>query len=330
MTTPSRTLLLATLGAAVTSGILTVPAQAQAQSSYPNRPVRVVVPFVPGGSTDIIGRTVAQKLSEAWGQSVLVDNRGGGATIMGTEIVAKAPPDGYTLLIASASFTTKMSLVDKLPYDTQADFTPITLINTTPLVLVVSPNSPAKTVKDLIALAKAKPGQLNYGSSGMGGSNHLSGELFAAMAGIQASHVPYKGNAPALTDLMGGRVDFIFNGATAVMPLVKAGKLRALGVTSRERAGAAPDLPTMDESGLKGYSAVAFNGIVAPARTPRDIIARINADAVKGIHSADTRERLKADGSDPVGSTPEQFAAFLKEEMGKWAKIIKDNGIRGE
>ncbi len=328
MTTPSRTLLQATLGAAVASGILTAPAHAQ--TGYPNRPVRVVVPFVPGGSTDIIGRTVAQKLSEAWGQSVLVDNRGGGATIMGTEIVAKAPPDGYTLLIASASFTTKMSLVDKLPYDTQADFTPITLINTTPLVLVVSPNSPAKTVKDLIALAKAKPGQLNYGSSGMGGSNHLSGELFAAMAGIQASHVPYKGNAPALTDLMGGRVDFIFNGATAVMPLVKAGKLRALGVTSRERAGAAPDLPTMDESGLKGYSAVAFNGIVAPARTPRDIIARINADAVKGIQSADTRERLKADGSDPVGSTPEQFAAFLKEEMGKWAKIIKDNGIRGE
>ncbi len=298
--------------------------------NYPTRPVRVIVPFVPGGSTDIIGRTVSQKLSEAWGQPVVVDNRGGGATIMGTEIVAKAAPDGYTLLIASASFTTKLNLVENLPYDTLADFTPITLINTTPLVLVVPPDSPVKSVKDLIALAKSKPGKMNFGSSGMGGSNHLSGELFNALAGTKIVHVPYKGNTPALTDLMGGRLDLIFNGATAVLPMVKAGKLRALAVTSKHRAGAAPDLPTLDESGLKGFESVAFNGMVAPAKTPRDIIAKINADAVKGINSAETRERLKVDGSDPVGSTPEQFASFIKEEITKWARIIKLADIKAE
>ena len=312
---------------AVMASVMTGVALAQ---NYPTRPVRVIVPFVPGGSTDIIGRTVSQKLSEAWGQPVVVDNRGGGATIMGTEIVAKAAPDGYTLMIASASFTTKLSLVEKLPYDTLADFTPITLINTTPLVLVVPPESPVKSVKDLIALARTKPGQMNFGSSGLGGSNHLSGELFNFMAGTKITHVPYKGNTPALADLMGGRLDLIFNGATAVLPMVKVGKLRALAVTSKQRASAAPDLPTLDESGLKGFESVAFNGMVAPARTPRDIIAKINADAVKGINSAETRERLKIDGSDPVGSTPEQFAAFIKEEIAKWAKIIKAADIKME
>jgi len=313
-----------------TAAALAFAASVACAQNYPGKSVRVVVPFPAGGSTDIVGRTIAQKLSELWGQPVVVDNRPGGGTTIGTEIVAKAPPDGHTLLVMPAPFTINPSLLPNLPYDALNDFAPITLINTTPLVLVVNPGVPVKSVRELIALAKARPGKLNFGSSTIGGSNHLAGELFNAMAGVKMVHIPYKGNAPALTDLVGGHVDLIFNGMTSALPLIKSGKLRALAVTSLQRSNASPDLPTMDEAGLKGFEAVAWNGLGAPARTPRDVIVKINADVIRILNSPELRERLKAEGSDPVGNTPEQYAAFLRDEIAKWAKVIKFAGVKPE
>jgi len=305
---------------------LAVGAQAQ---GFPNKTVRLVVPFAAGGSTDIVGRILAQKLNEMWGQPVIVDNRAGGSTVIGTDIVAKAPPDGHTLLITPAPFTIVPSLAKKLPYDPRRDFEPITLINTTPLVVVVHPGVPAKSIKDLVALAKAKPGALNFGSSGSGGSNHLAGELFNAMAGVKMVHVPYKGNAPALIDLVGGHVDLVFNGLTSALPLIKSGKLRPLGVTSLKRAGALPEAPTLDEQGLKGFQAVAWNGLTAPARTPREVIAKINADVLKVVRSPELVEKLRSEGSDPVGSSVPDYAAFLRDEIAKWAKVIKFANVKG-
>ncbi len=318
--------MIGKLALALLVGVMAFAADAQ---TYPTKAVRLVVPFAAGGSTDIIGRTLAQKLNELWGQPVIVDNRAGGSTVIGTEIVAKAPPDGHTLLITPAPFTIVPSLATKLPYDPHKDFEPVTLINTTPLVIVVHPGVPAKSIKDLIALAKAKPGALNFGSSGTGGSNHLAGELFNAMAGVKMVHVPYKGNAPALTDLVGGHVDLVFNGLTSALPLIKSGKLRPLGMTSLKRAGALPDVPTVDEQGLTGFQAVAWNGLNAPGRTPKDIVAKLNADVLKVIRSPELMDKLRAEGSDPVGSSIEQYAAFLREEIVKWAKVIKLANIKG-
>jgi tripartite-type tricarboxylate transporter receptor subunit TctC len=309
---------------------LVMDAGAAAAQTYPTKAVRLVVPFLAGGSTDIVGRTVAQKLSEMWGQQAFVDNRPGGGTTIGTEMVAKAAPDGYTLLVTPAPFTINPSLLTKLPYDALTDFTPITLINTTPLVMVVNPGVPAKNVKELIALAKAKPGKLNFGSSGTGGSNHLAGELFDAMAGVKMVHIPYKGNAGALTDIVGGHLDVVYNGITSAVALIRGGKLRALAVTSLQRSAALPDVPTLNESGLKGFEAVAWNGLSAPAKTPRDVIMKINADVIKIVNSPELKERLKADGSDPVGNSPEQYAAFLRNEIAKWAKVIKFANVKPE
>ncbi len=309
---------------------LTLAAGAAAAQTYPTKAVRLVVPFLAGGSTDIVGRTVAQKLSEMWGQQAFVDNRPGGGTTIGTEMVAKAAPDGYTLLVTPAPFTINPSLLTKLPYDALTDFAPITLINTTPLVMVVNPGVPAKNVKELIALAKAKPGKLNFGSSGTGGSNHLAGELFDAMAGVKMVHIPYKGNAGALTDIVGGHLDVVYNGITSAVALIRGNKLRALAVTSLQRSAALPAVPTLDESGLKGFEAVAWNGLTAPAKTPRDVIMKINADVIKIVNSPELKERLKADGSDPVGNSPEQYAAFLRNEIAKWAKVIKFANVKPE
>jgi len=308
------------------AAVCACPAAAQ---TYPGKSVRLVVPFAAGGSTDIVARTLAQKLNEIWGQPVVVDNRAGGSTVIGTDIVAKSPPDGYTLLVTPAPFTIVPSLTDKLPYHPHTDFEPITLINTTPLVLVVNPAVPAKNVKELIALAKANPGKLNFGSSGSGGSNHLAGELFNAVAGVKMIHIPYKGNAPALTDLVGGHVDVVFNGLTSALALIKGGKLRALAVTSLQRSAALPDLVTLDEAGLKGFQAVAWNGLTAPARTPKDVVTKINRDVLRVLKSPDLLERLKAEGSDPVGNSPEQYGAFLREEIAKWRKVIQFANIKG-
>ena len=302
------------------------PAAAQ---TYPSKSVRLVVPFAAGGSTDIVARTLAQKLNEAWGQAVVVDNRAGGSTVIGTDIVAKSPPDGYTLLVTPAPFTIVPSLTDKLPYNPHTDFEPITLVNTTPLVLVVNPSVPARTVKELIALAKANPGKLNFGSSGSGGSNHLAGELFNAVAEVKMIHIPYRGNAPALTDLVGGHVDVIFNGLTSALAFIKSGKLRALAVTSLQRSAALPAVVTLDEAGLKGFQAVAWNGLTAPARTPKDVVTKINRDVLRVLQSPDLIERLKAEGSDPVGNSPEQYSAFLREEISKWHKVIQFAKIKG-
>jgi tripartite-type tricarboxylate transporter receptor subunit TctC len=298
--------------------------------TYPTRPVRLVVAYAPGGSNDIIARALAQKLGEAWKQPVLVDNRPGGNTIIGTDSVAKAPPDGHTLLVTPPSFVINPGLVKKLPYDTLRDFTPVSLLNINPQVLVVNPSVPANNVKELIALAKARPGVLNYSSSGTGGANHLAGELLKSMAGVKILHVPYKGNAPSLTALVSGEVDFAINSLPSALPLINSRRLRPLAVTSRTRSGVLPELPTVEESGLRGYEAVAWTGLSAPAKTPREIVERINSAVASIIASAEFRERLKAEGSEPVGSTAEQFAAFLKEEIAKWQKIVVSAGVTAE
>jgi len=290
--------------------------------TYPNRPVRVVVPFPPGG-TDFIGRVVALKLSELWGQPVVVENRPGGTTVIGSEIVAKSPPDGYTLLVTPVPFAIVPSISAKLPYDPLKDFEPIALFNITPLVMVVNPGVPARSVKELIALARSKPGILNFGTSGTGSSNHLAGELFNVMANVKMTHIPYKGSAPALIDLAGGHVDVVISTLTSAVALVKSGKLRALAVTSLQRSAAQPDIPTLDESGLKGFQAVAWNGLTAPARTPKDIINKINADVIKVIRSPDVAEKFRNEGAEPASMTVGEFSVFLRDEMAKWNKVVK-------
>ncbi|MGA0032972.1 MAG: Bug family tripartite tricarboxylate transporter substrate binding protein [Burkholderiales bacterium] len=296
--------------------------------NYPTKTVRLVVPFAAGGSTDIMGRLVAQKLSAAWGQQVVVDNRAGGSTVIGTDIVAKSAPDGHTLLVTPAPFTIVPSLLKKLPYDPAKDFEPITLVNTTPLVVIVHPGVPAKNIKELIALAKAKPGVLNFGSSGSGGSNHLAGELFNAMANVKITHVPYKGNGPAMTDLLGGHIDMAYNGLTSALQHIKSGKLRCLAVTSLKRTAALPDMPTLDEQGLKGFQAIAWNGLTGPAGMPKAAVAKIADDVARIMKSAELAEYLKKEGSDPVGSTTAEYTAFLRGEIAKWKKVIERAGIK--
>ncbi len=323
----ARTLVARMLAASLlaTSPLAALPALGQ---SWPSKPLRLVVPFAPGGSTDIVARDVAARLAPVLGQSVVVDNRPGGSTIIGTELVARAPPDGYTLLVTPAPFTINPTLQAKLPYDSQRDFTPITLINTTPLVIVVHPGVPAKTLQEFIRLARARPGTLNFGSSGTGGSNHLAGELFNVLAGTKLVHVPYKGNAPALTDLIGGHIDVVFNGLTSAIPLIRAGKLRALAVTSAARASALPELPTATEAGLPGFEATAWNGLTGPAGLPKDIVNRLAQEIARIVNSAEMRERFRNEGGDPVGSTPEQFARFLRDETEKWARIVRVSGAK--
>jgi tripartite-type tricarboxylate transporter receptor subunit TctC len=310
--------------------VLALTAASAFAQNYPARPVRLVVAYAPGGSNDILARALAQKLGETWKQPVLVDNRPGGNTIIGTDLVAKAPPDGYTLLVTPPSFVINPGLVKKLPYDSLRDFTPVSLLNINPQVLVVNPSVPAKNVKELIALAKSKPGVLNYSSSGSGGANHLAGELLKSMAGLRIVHVPYKGNAPSLTALVSGEVDFAINSLPSALPLIRPGRLRAIAVTSRTRSSVLPELPTIEESGLRGYEAVAWTGLSAPAKTPRDIVERINGTVAATIATPEFRDRLRSEGSDPVGSTPEQFAAFLQSEIAKWQKIVSAAGVVAE
>ena len=295
---------------------------------YPSKTVRLIVPFAAGGSTDIMGRLVAQKLSAVWGQQVVVDNRPGGSTVIGTDIVAKSAPDGHTLLVTPAPFTIVPSLLKKLPYDPAKDFEPITLINTTPLVVIVHPGVPAKNIKELIALAKARPGVLNFGSSGSGGSNHLAGELFNALADVKITHVPYKGNGPAMTDLLGGHIDMAYNGLTSALQHIRSGKLRCLAVTSLKRSAALPDMPTVDESGLKGFQAIAWNGLTGPAGTPKAAVTRVAADVARLMKSPELADYLKKEGSDAVGSTTGEYTRFLQEETAKWKKIIARAGIK--
>ena len=309
---------------------LAVTFDALAQA-YPAKTVRIVVPFAAGSTTDILGRTVAQKLNERLGQQFIVDNRPGAGGNIGSDVVAKAAPDGYTLLVSAAStLAINASLYSNMPYDTATAFAPLSRIAMVTNVLVVHPSLPAKSVKELIAFAKARPGQLNFASGGSGGTAHLSGELFKTLAGIDMVHVAYKGGSAAMPDVLGGFVPLIFDGLPQSLPYIKAGRLRALGVTTAKRSPALPDVPTIAEAGVPGYEAVAWFGAVAPARTPREIVIKLNTEIVGILNSPDVRERLAAQGAETAPTTPDEFAAFIKEEMVKWAKVIKATGARAD
>lgn len=295
---------------------------------YPTRPVRLVVPFPPGGSTDILARLVAQKLSEDLGQTVLVDNRPGAGGTLGANLVAKSLADGYTLLMGSSGpISISPSLMKKLPYDPTKDYAAISLIATIPTMLVVNPSVPVKTVAELVALAKSKPGKMNFASTGNGATPHLAAELFKFSAGVDIVHVPYKGSAPAVADLLGGQVDLMFEQVPAVLPHVKAGKLRAIAVSSATRSAAMPELPTIAESGLPGFEVSSWFGILAPTGTPPEIINRLNGALVRIMANAQVRETLAAQGAEAVGTTPQAFAATIGSEIPKWASVVKRAGV---
>lgn len=303
---------------------------ATAQDKYPNKSVRVIVPVAPGGGTDFIARLIGQKLSEAWGQPVIVDNRPGGAGNLGVEIAAKAVPDGYTLVIPITSFPINPSLYSKLPFDTVRDFAPVTLVASAPLLLVVNPGAQANSVKELIALAKARPGQLNYANSGSGTTAHLAGELFKRMAGVDIVSIAYKGGGPAVIDLIAGNVQIYFSTVPAALPQVKAGRLRALAVTSSKRLNDIPEIPTVSEAGLPGFEVVAWFGMFAPGKTPQPIVKKLNGEVVGILGMPDVREKMSGQGLIPGGNTSEELGVFLKAEIAKWSKLIKEANIRIE
>ena len=320
----TRRHLIGSGAAALCAPALVSSAAAQA---FPSRFVRMIVPFPPGGGTDAIARVVAGRLSEMWGQQAVIENRGGGATNIGTEAVARADPDGYTLLLTSLNLAVNPFLFPTLSYDPVADFAPVTLICEYPNVMAVPITSPAHSVKEFIAYAKANRGKVTFASSGHGTSVHLSAELFKRLAGVEMLHVPYRGAGPALNDLLPGRVDVMFNNIGAVLPLIQAGKLRGLGVTTAKRSPEVPDMPTVAEAGVPGFNVSAWYAIVAPAKTPPDIVRKISADTVAALAHPVTRDSLDKLGVVVVGSTPAEFAAFLRTEMDKWRPVIKEAGI---
>lgn len=295
--------------------------------SYPVRPIRLIVPFPPGGGADVTARTIAQKISESIGQSVLIDNRAGAGGNIGTEATAKSAPDGYTYLLTTNGHTIQPNL-QKLSWDPIRDFAPVSLVVTYPLVVVVHTSVQANSIKDLIALAKSQPGKLSYGSSGPGTNLNLAAELFKSMAGVDVLHVPYKGNAPVTTAILSGEVQMVVDSMTGPLPHIRSGKLRGLAVTSSKRSPVLPDVPTMAEAGVPGYEFLGWSGILAPAGAPREAIARFHAEIVKALGMQDVKNRLTVLGYEPVSNTPEQFAAFIAAELGKYGKIIKDAGIR--
>ena len=322
----SRRRLLA-LGAL--SGLAALPARVSLAQTYPNRFVRLIVPFPPGGGTDAIARVISAKLSDMWGHQLVVENRGGGATNIGTEAVARAEPDGYTLLLQSMPLAVNRFLFATLPYDAIADLTPVSLICDYPNIMAVPVSSPARSVAEFIANAKQHPGKVSFASSGHGTSVHLSGELFKRLAGVDILHVPYRGAGPALNDLIPGRVDVMFNNIGAVLPLIQGGKLRGLAVTTLKRSAAIPELPTVDQEGVRGFDVSSWYALFAPARTPPDVIRKLNADVVAAVNDAMIRQRLEQLGVTPIGSTPQELAAHLKSEMDKWGPVIKTAGISG-
>jgi tripartite-type tricarboxylate transporter receptor subunit TctC len=302
--------------------LVIAPSHAQ---NYPAKTVRMIVGYPPGGPTDVIARTVAQKLSSAYGQQVIVDNRPGASGMIGAELVVKAPPDGYTLLTVPITFAVIPSMFPKMPYDTEKDLAPVALVAAAPFILVVHPTLPVKTVKDLIALAKSRPGQINYASASTGGMPHLAGELFNMMAGVKLTHIPYKGAAPATIDLLAGQVSLMFNNMLSAMPHVKSGKLRAVAVTSAKRSAAVPELPTIAET-IKGFEASGWYATFAPAATPRELIAKLNTEINRQMRQPDVAQRLAGDGVEAVTMTPAEFGAYLHSEMVKWAKVVKLSG----
>jgi len=295
---------------------------------YPNRPVRVVVPFSPGGPAELIARLVGQKLTDSLGQPFIVDARGGGGGTIASEIVAKAPPDGYTLMLHTVGHVITPALYRKLPYSVENDFVPIAVAYTSQLVLIVHSSVPAKTVKDLIALARAKPKQINYASSGNGGISHLAAHLFQTMAGIELTHIPYKGMAPGLTDVVAGQVQMVMPDPAVALPHVRTGKVTPLGLTGTKRIPSAPQIPTIAEAGVPGYEVPVWYGYFAPRGTPRAIIDRVHAGVVKAMASPDLRDRYLNEGADPTVHGPEPFQTLIKAELAKWAKVVKDSGVR--
>jgi tripartite-type tricarboxylate transporter receptor subunit TctC len=296
---------------------------------YPTKAVRLIVGFPAGGTSDIMARLTGQKLSEAWGQTFIIDNRPGAGGNIGTELVAKAAPDGYTLLVSPGStLTSNPAVYSKVPFDTVRDFAPVTMIAGVPNALVVHPSVPASNVKELIALAKSRPGQLAYASTGAGQSTHLSAELLKTSAGINMIHVPYKGSAPALTDIVAGQVSVMFDNLPSVLPFIKSGRLKPLAVSSAARSRALPEVPTVAESALPGFDVTVWFAVLAPAATPREIVNRLNAEVVKAVKTQDMRERLAQQGAEAIGNTPEDFAAIIKRDLAKWAKVVKDANIK--
>ena len=293
---------------------------------YPSKPIRLVAPFAPGGSTDILARLVAQKLTEAWGQQVNVDNRAGGGSVIGTDIVAKSAPDGYTLVMTSTSTATAPSLVRKLPYDTLRDLAPVIQLVSTPNALVVHPSLPVRSVRELIDLARARPDQIAFGSGGNGTSTHLGGEILRLMANVRMTHVPFKGTAPSITSLLSGDVSWVFSAILPALPLIKAGRLRAIAVSGAKPTPVLPGVPPVGDT-LAGFDTSPWTGVAVQGATPKDLITRLNQEIVRGYSSPDVRERLMREGNDVVLNTPEQFDAFFRGEMDKWAKVIKAAGI---
>ena len=297
---------------------------------YPSKSVRFIVPFAPGGTNDIVARMVGVKLTEAWGQPVVIDNRGGAGGVIGADLAAKSVPDGYTLLMANVNFATNPGLVRNLPYDTEKDFAAVSLLATSPSVLVVHPSIPVRSVKEMIAFAKAKPGQLSYSSSGAGTTGHMAMELLKQMAAIDMVAVHYKGGGPALIDLIAGRVSPGFATILSAAPHIEGGRLRALAVSTPKRSSALPDLPTVAEAGVPGYEFTGWWGVVVPARTPHDVISKLNGELVKILAQPDVRERLVREGADPASTTPEAFTAYMRSEVAKWSKVIKTANIKAE
>jgi tripartite-type tricarboxylate transporter receptor subunit TctC len=313
----------------VLAGLLATLASGAWAQAYPTKPIRLVVPFPPGGATDILARAVAQKLTDKWGQPVVVDNRPGAGGNIGSELVAKAAPDGYTLEMGTVgTHAINASLYAKMPYDHVKDFAPVILVAGVPNVLEVNPSLPVNTVQELIAYAKANPGKLNFASSGNGTSIHLAGELFKVMAGVQMTHIPYKGSGPALQDLIGGQVQLMFDNLPPSLPQIKAGKLRALAVTSSTRSPALPDTPTIAESGLPGYEASSWFGVLAPAGTPPAIIAKLNAEIAAWLATPEAKEKMVALGANIGGGSPEDFAKHIAAETAKWQKVVKESGAK--
>jgi len=317
--------LVSLLAAAMT----VVPAQAAAQT-YPTKPVRLMVPFVPGGNTDIIARVVAPEMSKALGQQLVIENRGGAGSTIGTEVVAKSPPDGYTLLLVSAAHVINPAMIKKLPYDSIRDFAPISVVADVPTAFAIHPTLPVKNVKEFIALAKARPGQLNYSTAGRGTVGHLSAELLSSIAQIKMVHIAYKGTGQSITDLIAGHVQLQFSSMPAVINHARAGKLRLLAQTGEKRSAAAKDVPTMLESGVKGFVVSSGFGLLAPAGTPRPVIDRVHGALLKALAEPNVRNNLSGQGAEPVGNTPEAYDAFNKAEIAKWIKVARGAGIEPE
>jgi tripartite-type tricarboxylate transporter receptor subunit TctC len=303
-------------------------AGAHAQS-YPSKQIRFVVPFAPGGGSDLVARTVGQKITEGLGQPVIIDNRPGAAGMIGAEIAAKSPPDGHTLLLGSnGPLAINPGLYPKMPYDAAKDFAPVSLVTVMPFLLVTHPSLPVKSVKDLIAIARARPNQLNYGSPGSGSTTHLANELLKSMTGVQITHVPYKGVAPAATDLISGQVQMMSGDLSTLLPHVRSGRMRALAVTAAKRSGLVPEIPTVAESGVPGYEASGWFGVLVPAATPQPVIERLNTTIVKGLAASDARERLRAFGGEVVPGTPDEYGALIRRDAAKWGKLIKSIGLK--